>query len=284
MRCSRACCSSARAPSCTRRTRTGPEQRGRAHRAHAANRGVHPRRLLAISGLPPLNVFVSSGSRSRWRWGRRFFEKRRAARAYPVTAAVLALAAALAAQPSLKIMASPSSENRARWRCVPRARADVGMRAAMGILASGACCSVSSRRRSIGVLDAVPQMLVGHGPPSNPDDTGLALAHAGVAARGESYSAPLVFAAIVGIIGALTFLLLHARRRDMPRLSLGLRLRKPKCAHAIHRHCLLHADPARVRPRLGTCTKTEETPTQPQMIGAIRHQVHVTERSWRVPL
>ena len=157
---------------------------------------------------------------------------------------------------------------------------DIGMRAAMGILAILCVLFGIFPTTVIGVLDAVPQMLVGHGPPNLTAQGWLWLTP--VSPRVASYSAPLVFAAIVGI-GALTFLLLHARRKDMRRGypwdcgfgNLNARMQYTATAFSM---------PIRrvFAPAWNVHEETEETkhPTQPQMIGAIRHQVHVSDRSW----
>ena len=235
---------------------------------------------LAISGLPPLNGFVSEWLTFQVALQAPVIESGVLRAIIPVTAAMLALAAALAAACFVKVY-GVAFLGEPRSRSVSHAReVDIGMRAAMGILAILCVLFGIFPTTVIGVLDAVPQMLVGHGPPNLTAQGWLWLTP--VSPRVASYSAPLVFAAIVGI-GALTFLLLHARRKDMRRGypwdcgfgNLNARMQYTATAFSM---------PIRrvFAPAWNVHEETEETkhPTQPQMIGAIRHQVHVSDRSW----
>ena len=154
------------------------------------------------------------------------------------------------------------------------------MRAAMGILALLCVLFGIFPTTVIGVLDAVPQMLIGHGPPSLTTQGWLWLTP--VSPRVASYSAPLVFAAII-IIGALTFLFLHARRRQMRRGypwdcgfgNLNSRMQYTGTAFSMPIQRIF-------APVWDLKEDIEETrdPNQPLRTEAIRHQLQANDRSW----
>ena len=235
---------------------------------------------LAISGLPPLNGFVSEWLTLQAALQAPALDSGVLRALIPVTAAVLALSAALAAACFVKVY-GVAFLGAARERRVAHAReVDVGMRLAMGTLAFLCLLFGVFPNTVIGALDAVPQMLV-HAAPRNLTAHGW-LWLTPISPRVASYSAPLVFLALVGI-GVLTFLLLHARRKDIRRGypwdcgfgNLNSRMQYTATAFSM---------PIRrvFAPVWDVHEETEETkhPAQPQIVSAMHHQVHVADRSW----
>ena len=169
---------------------------------------------LAIAGLPPFNGFVSEWLTFQVALQAPVIESGVLRALIPVTAAVLALSAALAAATFVKVYGVAFLGVARSRRVAHTHEVDFGMRAAMGTLALLCVLFGIFPTTVIGVLDAVPQLLIGAGPPSMTAQGWLWLTP--VSPRVASYSAPLVFAAVV-VIGVLTFLFLHARRKDIRR-------------------------------------------------------------------
>ena len=235
---------------------------------------------LAIAGLPPFNGFVSEWLTFQVALQAPVIESGVLRALIPVTAAVLALSAALAAATFVKVygvafLGQPRSRHAAHAHEV-----DIGMRAAMGILALLCVLFGIFPTTVIGVLDAVPQLLIGKGPPSMTAQGWLWLTP--VSPQVASYSAPLVFAAIV-IIGVLTFLFLHARRKDIRRGypwdcgfgSLNARMQYTGTAFSMPIQRIF-------APVWDLKEDIDETrdPKQPLTTLAIRHQLAASDKSW----
>jgi formate hydrogenlyase subunit 3/multisubunit Na+/H+ antiporter MnhD subunit len=235
---------------------------------------------LAISGLPPLNGFVSEWLTFQVALQGPALESGVLRSLIPITAAVLALSAALAAACFVKVY-GVAFLGAPRSRRVGHAReVDIGMRAAMGLLAVLCIAFGVFPTSAIGALNAIPHMLFGQALPSATAGGWLWLTP--VSPRVASYSAPLVFVAVVGI-GALTFLFLHARRRNMRRgypWDCGYGNLSPRMQYTATAFSM----PIRriFAPAWDIHEETEEAkhPTQPQIVSTIHHQVHVTDRSW----
>ena len=235
---------------------------------------------LAIAGLPPLNGFVSEWLTFQVALQAPALESGVLRALIPVAAAVLALSAALAAATFVKVY-GVAFLGVARSRHAAHAHeVDIGMRAAMGILALLCVLFGIFPTTVIGVLDAVPQMLIGHGPPSLTTQGWLWLTP--ISPRVASYAAPLVFVAII-VIGALTFLFLHARRRQMHRGypwdcgfgNLNSRMQYTGTAFSMPIQRIF-------APVWDLKEDIEETrnPKQPLRTETIRHQLQANDRSW----
>jgi len=235
---------------------------------------------LAIAGLPPLNGFVSEWLTFQVALQAPALESGVLRALIPVTAAVLALSAALAAATFVKVygvafLGAPRSRRVAHAHEV-----DLGMRAAMGVLAVLCVLFGVFPNIVIGVLDAVPQMLVSAATPSLTAHGWLWLTP--VSPRVASYSAPLVFLGVIGI-GALTFLLLHARRKDIRRGypwdcgfgNLNSRMQYTGTAFSMPVQRVF-------APVWDLKEDVEEIrdPKQPLRTESIRHQLQANDRSW----
>lgn len=235
---------------------------------------------LAIAGLPPLNGFVSEWLTFQVALQAPALESGVLRALIPVTAAVLALSAALAAATFVKVY-GVAFLGVARDRRVAHAHeVDFGMRLAMGTLALLCLLFGVFPNTVIGALDAVPQMLV-HTAPRNLTAHGW-LWLTPISPRVASYSAPLVFAAII-VIGALTFLFLHARRQQMRRGypwdcgfgNLNSRMQYTGTAFSMPIQRIF-------APVWDLKEDIDETrdPKQPLRTEAIRHQLQANDRSW----
>lgn len=235
---------------------------------------------IAISGLPPLNGFVSEWLTFQVALQATALESGVLRAIIPVTAAVLALSAALAAATFVKafgvaFLGQPRSRHAARAREITP-----GMRAGMALLAL--LCLVFGIFPStvIGVIDAVPQSLLGVGPPSATAEGWLWLTP--ISPRVASYGAPLVFLAVIGI-GGLTFLALHARARQLRRAypwdcgfgELNARMQYTGTAFSQPIQRVF-------APVLEVQEDVDETtnPVQPVRTEAIRHHLQVNDKSW----
>jgi NADH:ubiquinone oxidoreductase subunit 5 (subunit L)/multisubunit Na+/H+ antiporter MnhA subunit len=164
---------------------------------------------LAIAGLPPLTGFVSEWLTFQVALQAPRLESGVLRALIPVTAATLALAAALAAATFVKVFGI-AFLGQARTRQARHAReVDIGMRAAMALLALGCVLFGVLQNVVINAIDVVPQMLIGQGLPTA--TAGSFLWFTPISPKVASYSAPLVFVAIFGIAG-LTWLFVHTRR------------------------------------------------------------------------
>ena len=235
---------------------------------------------LAIAGLPPFNGFVSEWLTFQVALQAPVIESGVLRALIPVTAAMLALSAALAAAAFVKVYGVAFLGQPRSRRVAHAHEVDIGMRAAMGILALLCVLFGIFPTTVIGVLDAVPQLLIGQGPRSITAEGWLWLTP--VSPRVASYSAPLVFAAIV-VIGALTFLFLHARRKDIRRGypwdcgfgSLNTRMQYTGTAFSMPIQRIF-------APVWDLKEDIDETrdPKQPLTTLAIRHQLAASDKSW----
>jgi len=235
---------------------------------------------LAISGLPPLNGFVSEWLTFQTALQAPTLESGVLRSLIPVTAALLALSAALAAACFVKVY-GVAFLGVARGRKVAHAReVDVGMRAGMAMLA--VLCVVFGILPSvvIGAIAAVPQMLLGLSPPSATAHGWLWLTP--ISPRIASYSAPLVVAGVI-LFALVSYVLLRFRpvnlRRGYPWDcgfgALNSRMQYTATAFSM---------PIRrvFSPVWDISEQIEEThhAAQPQLTETVKHQLHVQDKSW----
>lgn len=235
---------------------------------------------LAIAGLPPLNGFVSEWLTFQAALQAPVLKSGVLRALIPVTAAMLALSAALAAATFVKVY-GVAFLGQPRSRQVGHAReADIGMRASMALLACLCVLFGVFPSTVIGVIGAVPQMLIGQGPPSAAAQGWLWLTP--ISPHVASYSAPLVFAG-VAIIGLLTFLFLHVHAGRIRRSdawdcgygSLNARMQYTGTAFSMPIQRIF-------APVWDLDEEIEETrnATQPLRTEAIRHQLQTQDKSW----
>jgi NADH:ubiquinone oxidoreductase subunit 5 (subunit L)/multisubunit Na+/H+ antiporter MnhA subunit len=235
---------------------------------------------LAIAGLPPLTGFVSEWLTFQVALQAPQLDNGVLRALIPATAAVLALSAALAAATFVKVY-GVAFLGQPRGRHVRHAReVDIGMRAAMGLLALLCVLFGVLPNMVIDVIDAVPQLLVGQGPKSATAHGLLWLTP--ISPRVASYSAPLVFLAIVGI-ALLSFALLRARRTQ-------LRRGYPwECGYGQVNARMQYTGTAFSQPiqrifapvwDLKEEIDEKRHPQQPQQVAAIRHTVQALDKSW----
>jgi formate hydrogenlyase subunit 3/multisubunit Na+/H+ antiporter MnhD subunit len=235
---------------------------------------------LAIAGLPPLTGFVSEWLTFQLALQAPRLESGVLRTLIPVTAAMLALSAALAAATFVKVFGI-AFLGQPRSRHVRHAReADMGMRAAMALLAAGCILFGVLPTVVVRAIDAVPQMLVGQGPPSLGALGFLWLTP--ISPTVASYAAPLVFLAIVGI-AVLSFLLLHVRRTAMRRgypwecgygeVNARMQYTGTAFSQPIQR---IFAPVWDVEEHIDE----KRHPAQPQMVASIRHHVQTLDKSW----
>jgi formate hydrogenlyase subunit 3/multisubunit Na+/H+ antiporter MnhD subunit len=235
---------------------------------------------LAIAGLPPLTGFVSEWLTFQVALQAPRLESGVLRSLIPVTAAMLALAAALAAATFVKVFGI-AFLGQSRSRHVRHAReVDIGMRGAMALLALGCVLFGVLPTTVVGAIDTVPRMLIGAGPPSATAQGFLWLTP--ISPKVASYSAPLVFLAIVGI-AALSFLFLHARRTTMRRgypwecgygqVNARMQYTGTAFSQPIQR---IFAPVWDIEEQI----EEKRHPAQPQLVASIRHQVQVLDKSW----
>ena len=235
---------------------------------------------LAISGLPPLNGFVSEWLTFQTALQAPALQSGVLRSLIPIAAAVLALSAALAAACFVKVY-GVAFLGQPRGRRVGHAHeVDVGMRAAMGLLALLCLAFGVLPTFFLDAINGVPRMLLGITPPSATAGGWLWLTP--VSPRVASYSAPLVFAGVV-LIGGLVFLLLRVRRKNIRRGypwdcgfgALNARMQYTATSFSM---------PIRrvFAPVWDIEEEIEETKhaNQPFRPAAIRHQLHVQDKSW----
>ncbi len=235
---------------------------------------------LAIAGLPPLNGFVSEWLTFQVALQAPALESGVLRALIPMTAAVLALSAALAAATFVKVY-GVAFLGAARERRVAHAReVDLGMRAAMGVLALLCLLFGVFPNTVIGALGAVPQMLLQAAPQNLTTHGWLWLTP--ISPRVASYSAPLVFVGIVGI-GLLTYWFLHVRRKDTRRGypwdcgfgNLNARMQYTGTAFSMPIQRVF-------APVWDLKEDIDETcdPKQPLLVQGIRHSLQAGDRSW----
>jgi formate hydrogenlyase subunit 3/multisubunit Na+/H+ antiporter MnhD subunit len=169
---------------------------------------------LAIAGLPPLTGFVSEWLTFQVALQAPVLENGVLRAVIPATAAMLALSAALAAATFVKVygvafLGAPRTRHAAHAHEVA-----FGMRAAMGVLALLCILLGVLPSLVIDLIDAVPRLLVGQGPPTATAEGWLWLTP--ISPQVASYSAPLVFITII-VLAALVYAVLHVRRDELRR-------------------------------------------------------------------
>jgi hydrogenase-4 component B len=235
---------------------------------------------LAISGLPPLNGFVSEWLTFQAALQAPVLESGVLRSLIPIAAAVLALAAALAAACFVKVF-GVAFLGTARSRKVDHAReVDIGMRAGMGLLAVLCVIFGVFPTTVIGAIDSIPQMLLGHQAVSATSHGWLWLTP--ISPKVASYSAPLVFVG-VALIALITYLLMRFRpvkfRRGYPWDcgfgSLNSRMQYTATAFSMPIRRIFS-------PAWDINEQIEEThhANQPLRTESIRHQLHVQDKSW----
>lgn len=233
---------------------------------------------LAISGLPPLNGFVSEWLTFQAALQAPLLESGVLRSVLPMAAAILALAAALAAACFVKVY-GVAFLGVARSRRVAHAReVDSGMLAGMGLLAALCVLFGVLPTAVIEAIGAVPQALLGQAPPSTAAAGWLWLTP--ISPRLASYSAPLVAAGLLVAVAA-GYLLLRRRgeRRAYPwecgfgNLSARMQYTATAFAQPIRRV---------FEPVWDVHEAVEEKahPLQPLRPQAIRHEMHVSDKSW----
>lgn len=234
---------------------------------------------LAISGLPPLNGFVSEWLTFQATLQAPVLESGVLRSILPVTAAVLALSAALAAACFVKVY-GVAFLGQPRSRHVKHAReVDIGMRAAMGALALLCVLTGIFPTAVIGMLESIPVMLIGQGPPSATTAGWLWLTP--ISPWIASYSAPLVALAVA--LAALVFLFVQWRARTPRRAhpwecgfgELNARMQYTATAFSMPIRRIF-------APVWDVDEQIEEQtdPVQKLQVASIRHQLHVHDRSW----
>lgn len=177
--------------------------------------------IVSISALPPLNGFVSEWLTFQAALQAPALESGVLRAVIPLSAALLALAAALAAAGFVKAYGI-AFLGQARTRRVRHAReVSRGMRAAMGLLAAGCVLFGVFATPTVGLLTQVPAHLLGEGLPSATQMGWLWLTP--IAPQVASYSAPLIFGGVVAALGVWLFIRFVLR----PRGKVGPILRGP---------------------------------------------------------
>lgn len=235
---------------------------------------------LAISGLPPLNGFVSEWLTFQAALQAPALESGVLRSIIPVSAAVLALSAVLAATCFVKVY-GVAFLGVARSRRVSHAQeVGIGMRLSMGLLAVLCVLCGIFPSTVISFIDAVPMMLLGQGIPSAAVHGWLWLTP--ISPKVASYSAPLVFIAVIAV-ALVSYLLLHARavkiRRSYPWDcgfgSLNARMQYTGTAFSMPIQRIF-------APVWDLKEDIEETknPKQPLRTEGIRHQLLALDKSW----
>lgn len=235
---------------------------------------------ISIAALPPFNGFVSEWLTFQAALQTPKLESGVLRAILPIAAAMLALTGALAAAAFVKVY-GVAFLGKARERRAARAReVPAGMLMGMGLLAVLCLVLGVLPTTVIGVIDAVPQLLLGHATPSMTAHGWLWLTP--VSADVASYSAPLVLVAI-----AITFLIgrgLLRRNANPVRRSppwdcgfgpLNTRMQYTSAAFAqpIRR---VFGGAWKVQEQIDV-THTDASATQ---VSAIRHQLHISDWSW----
>ncbi len=235
---------------------------------------------LAIAGLPPLTGFVSEWLTFQVALQAPRLESGVLRTLIPLTAAMLALSAALAAATFVKVYGI-AFLGRARTRQVRHAReVSLGMRAAMALLAIGCIIFGILPSATIDVLANIPVQILGQGPVSATASGWLWLTP--LSAKTASYSAPLVLIAIVAI-AAITFVLFRARsaqtRRGYPwecgygEVSSRMQYTATAFSQPIQR---IFAPVWKIREQIDE----KRHPSQPLQVLSIRHQLQALDKSW----
>jgi formate hydrogenlyase subunit 3/multisubunit Na+/H+ antiporter MnhD subunit len=235
---------------------------------------------LAISGLPPLNGFVSEWLTFQAALQAPALESGVLRSLIPIAAAVLALSAALAAACFVKVYGI-AFLGTARSRKVAHAReVDIGMRASMGLLALLCLVFGIFPTPVVDLINAVPQLLLGHGVPRDTTRGWLWLTP--ISPQIASYSAPLVFGGIL-LFALFSYVLLRSRpvkfRRGHPWDcgfgTLNARMQYTATAFSMPIRRIFS-------PVYDVNEQVEEShhAAQPWRTESIRHQILVQDKSW----
>ncbi|MGE5240232.1 MAG: hydrogenase 4 subunit B [Bacteroidota bacterium] len=235
---------------------------------------------LAISGLPPLNGFVSEWLTFQAALQAPALESGVLRSLIPLAAAVLALSAVLAASCFVKVY-GVAFLGQARGRHAGHAReVTLGMRAALGLLAVLCVLFGVFPATVIGVIDAIPNQLLGQGPPSAAAHGWLWLTP--ISPRVASYSAPLVFLGIM-LVAAVSYAWLRVRAvkiRRAPAWDCGFGSLSPRMQYT---GTAFSMPVQRVfAPVWDLKEDVEETrnAAQPLRTEGVRHQLQVHDKSW----
>ena len=235
---------------------------------------------VSISALPPFNGFVSEWLTFQTALQTPKLENGVLRAILPITAALLALTGALAAAAFVKVY-GVAFLGKARERRAGHAReVPAGMLIGMGMLAMLCLVLGILPTTVIGVLEFVPQLLLGQVPPSLTARGWLWLTP--VSAEVASYSAPLVLAAIL-ITWFVGRLLLRRKTNPIRRSApwdcgfgpLNARMQYTAAAFAqpIRR---VFAPVWKVQEQVEV-TRAEAPAT---LVNSIRHQLHISDWSW----
>jgi formate hydrogenlyase subunit 3/multisubunit Na+/H+ antiporter MnhD subunit len=237
---------------------------------------------IAISGLPPLNGFVSEWLTFQTALQAPRLESGVLRALIPVSAAVLALTGALAAACFVKVYGVVFL-GQPRSRHVRHAReVNWGMRAGMGLLAALCLLFGVLPTPVVEALNAVPQLLLQQGLPSATAHGWLWLTP--VSPEVASYAAPLVVAAI-GLAWLIGYLWLHRRgqapvRRGDPwdcgfgPLSARMQYTSTAWSQPIRR---IFAPVWEVHEQVDESAETR----QPLRVASIHYHLHIADRFWR---
>ncbi len=235
---------------------------------------------LAISGLPPLNGFVSEWLTFQAALQAPALESGVLRSLIPIAAAVLALSAVLAATCFVKVY-GVAFLGQARSRRVGHAHeVAIGMRLGMGLLAVLCVLFGIFPSAVIGVIDAIPNQLLGQGPPSAAAHGWMWLTP--ISPRVASYSAPLVLVGIL-LFALVAYAWLRVRAVNIRRGdpwdcgfgSLNSRMQYTGTAFSMPIQRIF-------APVWDLKVDVEETmtPAQPLRTEGIRHQLQVHDKSW----
>ncbi len=235
---------------------------------------------LAISGLPPLNGFVSEWLTFQAALQAPALESGVLRSLIPLAAAILALSAVLAASCFVKVY-GVAFLGQARGRHAGHAReVTLGMRAGLGLLAVLCVLFGVFPAAVIGVIDAIPNQLLGQGPPSAAAHGWLWLTP--ISPKVASYSAPLVFIGIV-LVAAISYAWLRVRAakiRRAPAWDCGFGSLNPRMQYT---GTAFSMPVQRVfAPVWDLKEDVEETrnAVQPLRTEGVRHQLQVQDKSW----
>ena len=235
---------------------------------------------ISISALPPFNGFVSEWLTFQAALQTPKLESGVLRAILPIAAALLALTGALAAAAFVKVY-GVAFLGKARERRAARAReVPAGMLTGMGLLA-GLCLILGVLPTTvIGVINAVPQLLLGQATPSMTAHGWLWLTP--VSADVATYSAPLVLAAIV-IIFLIGRGLLRRNANPVRRsppwdcgfgpLNTRMQYTSAAFAQPIRR---VFGGAWKVQEQVDV-THSDASSTQ---VSSIRHQLHISDWSW----
>jgi formate hydrogenlyase subunit 3/multisubunit Na+/H+ antiporter MnhD subunit len=239
---------------------------------------------ISIAGLPPLNGFVSEWLSFQAALQAPILQSGVLRAFIPVTAAALAMTGALAAMAFVKTF-GVAFLGVARGRHARQAReVSRGMHVGMGLLALLCLLFGVLPTITIGIIDAVPTLLLNEGLPSATIQGWLWLTP--ITPETSSYSAPLVLIGIV-LAWGLGYALLHPRRRKHPTRHsppwdcgfgpVNARMQYTSTSFSMPIRRIFN-------PVWEVHEPAEETtdPKQPLRLTGIRHQMQISDRSWGV--